>query len=838
VSHKNWERIQAVFEEAIQHEPAGRRAFLVQACAGDAALRAAVDELLAHDAAVERAGFIKAPSRENVFNDANSGQTNEAAKQQGAPAGYEIVGNLGGGGMGIVYKAIQTKLKRPVALKMILAGAHAGPEELARFRREAETVARLEHPNIVHVYDYGDQEGLLYISMEYVDGGTLASNFKGEPQPVRQSAQLAEILARAMHWAHQRGIIHRDLKPANVLLTAHAVPKITDFGLAKLMDDGPCQTRSGAVLGTPSYMAPEQALGRPKEIGPATDVYALGVILYEMLTGRPPFKADTASETLEQVRSQEPVSVSKLLPKVPRDLETICSKCLQKRPAERYATAEALADDLRRFLLGEPILARPAPAWRRLCNWTKRHPTAAALIGVGALSLGVLGAAAITIAQLEHRRAVEADALRMIADQRRAEAEESSHQAREALSALFEAANRELGTRSGIQAIRKKLLIDVLNRARQLPQLAHDPEAQMFVGTSAQAVGLVINETGNLSEALEVYGEARALFVSASRAKPWDLVCLNKLAATYYSIGRLLQELGRLNEALQSHEHALNVWQKIVQEKSARRDWYRRNVAVGHYATAIVYLDFGRLAQAQSCFEESSSIMEQILKKDPSNEDALKYRTLIDFNLGLLHDRMHQPDEALRFLRKARDAWPKLVEASRGDIWKRRDLAKTDLYLGIEHEALGRRDQALVSLDRARTSLDQLVAENEEVWGFRLIRAEVHLNIGKIRAGQGRYAEATANLEKSSETCRALLRDNPNIIQTLAILAESHSAIAGLRRAQGQLTTAIGSLQEAQRIWQGLVTDHPDIPRFRSALENVRKGLLGLQEERLKKQSK
>ncbi|MCI0465220.1 MAG: serine/threonine protein kinase, partial [Gemmataceae bacterium] len=304
--------------------------------------------------------------------------------------GYEILGVLGRGGMGIVYKARHLRLKRLVALKMILSGAHAGSEALARFRVEAEAAARLQHPNIVQIYEVGEHEGMAYCTLEFVDGTTLDKKIAGQPQPARQAAALVEVLARAMQVAHQHQIIHRDLKPANVLVTTEGVPKITDFGLAKRLEEEGL-TVSDAIMGTPRYMAPEQAWGRIKEIGPASDGHALGVILYELLTGRPPFEGGSLMETLEQVRTREAVSPRRWQPQIPRDLETICLKCLEKEIPRRYASALALADDLHRFLEDQPILARPARLPTRLAKWVRRRPLVATLAGLLALttSLGM-----------------------------------------------------------------------------------------------------------------------------------------------------------------------------------------------------------------------------------------------------------------------------------------------------------------------------------------------------------------------------------------------------------------------------------------------------------------
>ncbi len=326
---------------------------------------------------------------------------------QGFPvvAGYEVLGVLGRGGMGIVYQARQTGLKRLVALKMILAGAHADSGELARFQAEAEAVARLHHPNIVQVYETGEVGGNPFLSLEYVDGGSLAQRLRGVPQEPRLAAELTSVLADALEAAHRRGIVHRDLKPANILLTPDGVPKVADFGLAKDLDGQSGRTQTGSILGTPSYMAPEQAWGRIHAIGPCTDVYALGAMIYEMLTGRPPFRGTTVVETLELVKKQEPVSPATLQPRIPRDLETICLKCLSKEVAARYPTAQALGDDVRRFLRGEPITARPISSFERAWRWCRRNPLVASLVASTAAALVLGTVVSISLAILATGRA-------------------------------------------------------------------------------------------------------------------------------------------------------------------------------------------------------------------------------------------------------------------------------------------------------------------------------------------------------------------------------------------------------------------------------------------------
>jgi tetratricopeptide (TPR) repeat protein len=347
---------------------------------------------------------------------------------EGGPAvpGYELLQRIGEGGMGVVYKARQRALNRTVALKMIRAGAHAGRDDLACFRREAEAVARLQHAHIVQVYEVGDPGGTAvpYMAMEFLDGGSLDRRLDGTPLPPRQAAELTETLARAVRAAHEAGVVHRDLKPGNVLLTRDGTPKIADFGLAKVAEaaarPAAAETPSGAVVGTPSYMAPEQAAGKTRQVGPAADTYALGAILYETLTGRPPFKAETAVETILLVLSQEAVAPRLLNPRVPRDLETVCLKCLEKEPGRRYTSARELADDVRRFLDGEPIAARPVGAWEKGVKWARRRPALASLLAAGVALVAVSLVAALALWQRseQERRADKATA---VAEQEEAE---------------------------------------------------------------------------------------------------------------------------------------------------------------------------------------------------------------------------------------------------------------------------------------------------------------------------------------------------------------------------------------------------------------------------------
>jgi serine/threonine-protein kinase len=430
--------------------------------------------------------------------------TSRVPEPVGLPAitGFEILEELGRGGMGVVYKARQINLGRLVALKMVLAGAHAGPDELDWFQREAEAVASLQHPDIVRIHDVGQADGLPYLSLEFIDGGSLAQQMTGRPQDITRAAWTIRTVARAIHAAHRQGIVHRDLKPANILLAADGRPKITDFGLARRLGDDSDWTRTGTIVGTPDYMAPEQTRGQAQDAGHLVDQHALGAILYELLTGRPPFRGATPSDTIEQVRTQEPVPPTRLRPGVPRDLETICLKCLQKEAQRRYVDAEALADDLDRFLDGRPVLARPVSTVEHLGRWCRHNPRIAVLSAAVVVLLVTVVITSIAFAAhlaRAHGAALAAfrgeceKSLELLSDKQRAElameqatretrlAHDQAARARDALAALL-ARVRSLEDRPDLVDAKRDLLrtataaLDALASEDRTPAALADPD--------------------------------------------------------------------------------------------------------------------------------------------------------------------------------------------------------------------------------------------------------------------------------------------------------------------------------------------------------------------------
>jgi serine/threonine-protein kinase len=612
-------------------------------------------------------------------------------------AGYELLAELGRGGMGVVYKARQKGLNRLVALKMVLAGGHAGPEHLARFQIEAEAVARLKHPYIVQIYEVGERDGLPFFSLELVDGGSLARLIDGEPQPPRKAAEMLSKLAHGVHYAHQNGIVHRDLKPANILLTSDGTPKITDFGLAKRLEEGgQSQTQSGTLMGTPNYMAPEQARGDVHQIGPGADVYALGGLLYEMLTGRPPFLGSTMLETLEQVRSKEPVPPSHLIPRTPRDLETICLKCLQKEPHKRYLSSGDLAEDLDRFVAGEPILARPVGSLERAWRWCRRNPRVAALAATVLVLLiagtAISTTAAITIADERNQKEEErqaAEAARLLAVQRKAEADEANDQAQKnALQArdqsrlalrsfgtLIDEVQRQIGDNPGMQTLKGKLLETALDG---LDRVAKSDEDSRLLGQSMAAaymkMGQLFQQMGQSEKAFLQYQKCHEIIQALAAKNPEGDVAQANLAATYTMLGEMSLELRRdMRASLDYYQKALDLRKELTKRTQSEKrpavgvagiggllatERYilkvKQEFAESHTRIGVTFLRLGEPPKAQEYFLEAHRLREGLAKAAPENLSAL-------LDVARSHNALGEVRFRLRDWPKAREEFAKAL---------------------------------------------------------------------------------------------------------------------------------------------------------------------------------
>jgi tetratricopeptide (TPR) repeat protein/tRNA A-37 threonylcarbamoyl transferase component Bud32 len=703
---------------------------------------------------------------------------------------YELLEELGHGGMGVVYKARQISLNRIVALKMISSGALASPATMARFQVEAEALASLQHPNIVQVYDVGVHDLGPYLAMEFLDGGSLAAYLAGRPQPPRAAAELVQTLARAIHCAHQRGIIHRDLKPANILLAGGATAgfdraasppgsrpllvKITDFGLAKRLAGGKGQTSTGAVMGTPGYMAPEQAGGRVRDTGPPTDVYALGAILYEMLTGRPPFVGDTALDTLQRVQSEEPVAPGRFCPKLPRDLETICLKCLEKEPAKRYSTAEALADDLRRFLDGAPIAARPAGLGERAWKWAKRRPAWAALLGVIVAAAGGLAASYI---RLLHERNRGWHSLQV---------------ARQAVNDLYTKMTTE---RLLDEPQFDPLCQELLDKARVLcEELAREHSADPGVRADIAIAWFQLGDIHRLrdqhDEAEQAYGEAIARQGKLCRDYPDEPRYRLDLANSHNWLGELLRERGRrLDEAEQHYRAALELQQQPAGVLPGNPS-YRREQARSHFNLGIVERDTYRLPEARADYDRAVELLTELHQADAVDPNVRHDLARALVNRGALArlgqrttDARRDDDQAIKLLAGLHQEFPS------------RAIYKFELAIARQNRgnllwSEGRNALAQRAHQEALALLQELVADFASRPRYQKKKGIVLKNLGTALASAGDRPGAERCWNQARDLFEALARQDPQNTDYHGLLAMTLGNLGWLRTAQDNWTEA------------------------------------------------
>jgi tetratricopeptide (TPR) repeat protein len=752
-----------------------------------------------------------------------------AAAAPAAVPGYELLGELGRGGMGVVYKARQSRLKREVALKMILGGPHAAPAQLARFRTEAEAVARLQHPNIVQIYEVGEHNGLPYFSLEYVAGGTLAERLDGTPLPARDAAPLVETLARAIHYAHERGVVHRDLKPANILLAsggreppeglavsgagspsggsrpplARGEPKIADFGLAKQMEGSDVHTQSGTLLGTPSYMAPEQARGEAHAVGPRTDVYALGAVLYELLTGRPPFRAASVMETVRQVIREEPVAPTRLVPGVPRDLETVCLKCLEKDPGRRYASAAALADDLGRFLRREPLLARPAGRWERAVKWARRRPLAAALAGVVALAAGTLLAvwAGFTLELRRERDRAEANFQRAMGAVDRM---------------LTEVAHEDyLANDPQLEGKQRALLLKALEFYQEfLAEKSDDPVVRLKAGMAHKRVGDIHRLLkDDLERARQAYGQAIVLLGALTRAFPDDAEYRHALAESYNWRGELERTTPLHARAGDSFRQARALQERLVAD-FPRRPEYRRDLARSHYNLAILLREANRADEADAAFAEAIDTLQHLARRFPDEPAYARELARCQFNRGPVLRVRGKGLEAEEAYRQALTVLEDLVAK-----YPRRRAYRRELMVAYNNAGFYYGQRPPTPLLGAAVA--GLLAEPQ---GRGPWLAAAALPGGTPTPGLARAA-AEALHRRALAVGRELVADAPDVSDYRSDLATTRLNL-GLVLVNRDRAAAAREWEEARSLLRRLVEKRPGVPAYRGDL-GITQGNLG-----------
>ena len=720
---------------------------------------------------------------------------------------YELLAEIGRGGMGVVYRARQCTADRIVALKVIRRDRlEALPRDsqtsaLDRFRHEAQAAARLEHENIVTVYEVGEIGGEQFFSMRYVEGESLAELLRNGPMEGRRAAGYLEPVARAVHQAHVHGILHRDLKPQNILVDAKTGRAlVADFGLAKLSEGAEELTRAGEVMGTPPYMSPEQARDSAK-VTAMTDVYALGATLYHLVTGRPPFQAATPVETLRQVMDEEPVPPRQLNPSIDRDLETICVKCLEKEPPRRYDSAEALAEDLRRYLANEPIVARPISVFGRFVRWCRRNPIVAGLLGTAAvLAVGVVVSIIVGYVQTSAALTV---------------AEERYRQARETVDKFCTRVSEDkLLNQPGMQPLQKELLEMALEPLQQfVEERADDPTVRDELAKAYFRVGRVNELIQSPEKAMPSYQQARRMQEDLVAETPDDTGRLEALGETLTAIGRTLSRQRKLEEALAAHKEAASVRTKLVRLAPGEGE-FKRMLANSLMNMGIIQRETGRPEQARTKYEQAQALREEAAAAGFDSPELLRDLGMGYYNLARLAGSQRDSAEAEKNLREAVAVFEKLLKTDPRDLANQGRLIVC--YRTLADVVVKKRERVEKALRAALT----------------LLQGRLHVDPGDLAsqsvliACQGvltdlaskRQEDRDSALDLYGKALRLVERlawANPDVPNYQADLAGMCMNLGLLHGERGEPDAALESYRRALDILKALVDQSPKVARYR-----------------------
>jgi eukaryotic-like serine/threonine-protein kinase len=763
---------------------------------------------------------------------------------------YVLLNVLGKGGMGVVYKARQISLNRPVALKMLQAGILATEGDLRRFQNEAEAVAMLDHPHIVPILEVGQYHEQRYFSMKLIGGPSLdrmIGQFTTDP---KTAARLVRTVAEAVHHAHQRGILHRDLKPGNVILDDRSEPHVTDFGLAKRVQADSELTQSGAILGTPAYMAPEQTLGQRGMVTTATDVYGLGAILYALLTGRAPFGGESPVETLEQVRERKPESPSKLNPRVPRDLETITLKCLEKEPARRYVSAQALADDLRRYLSGESIHARPVWLATKAWMWCKRKPALSAL--ASALILALLIVLAIEGArrhEAEVRKAAESnlriaesaveDILKTVSESTFLQ-EQNTVEIRGFGKKLLKNAlmyyERFVTERSHDSALREQLakayfrvgeitqLIESQQRAiepfrkaqtiwESLVQASPDnEELSVRLAQCDLAIGKQQRLLGDLRAAMTSFALARAILEKLANRRPENQIYQASLAECYSWIGITQGQLEFGDSGLEILEKARKIQQKLI-GRSPTDTAYKKRMAEIINALGSVYEKRLDYAHASRTFEEVQQICESLVSEigeGPKPVRLLDLMALAQYNNAVIHDINKQPEMALELFEKSLADRAALVAAHPSVTRFQENLAKSYCEVALRQHNAGHDDKAFAMLSKSIAILEKLVASEPGQARYHGELGRSCNYLGFLHDELQQHEQAIPAFGRAVAELRAAMARSPDVNAYKVFLSYFLENLGEQYVDMGRVVDGLPHYVEARNLRRQLRASHPE----------------------------
>ena len=706
---------------------------------------------------------------------------------------YELISPLGQGGMGVVYKARQIAANRLVALKIIRPDRMSNMTEVTqrrmvdRFKAEAHAAARLQHDNLVTVYDVGEIDGCHYFSMQYVEGGCLSDQISDRSLDSREAAMFVEPVCRAVHAAHEQGILHRDIKPANILIEDGTLrPRIADFGLAKLQNEDQELTRSGEAMGTPSYMPPEQ-FGDAASATARSDIYSIGATLYHLLSGRPPFKAATSMATMRQVLNVEPVALRELNPEVDRDLETICMKCLEKEPDRRFQTAAEVADELKRFINGEPILSRPLSRPERFVRWCRRNPLVSSLSGLAAVSV-VVAIVSLAVAYVktdDARQQVETSLEETTKAQQVSEA--SFQDALAAVNDFFTRVSEDrLMNEPGAEGLRHELLALARDYyQRFLDRRSDDPTVRDEVALSHFRVGLIVEELDSPQAAVESYEKARDMQ------------------------SKLLAEIPDV---------------RSVTAKATKRALSRTLNALARVAT-----NSGDLDGAEDLFNETRKLRVELVESTPDDEERIEFDRLlasVDMNLGLLARRRSELDRTGTLYRKAQELRQKTLRLRPKDQQLRRDLAKG--WYNLANLAVDQNDaqSADENIHLAITELESLLTEEPDDLGDRYLLAVCYrlladLNAALIPVDESKLLDSIDAYNKARFSMQDLSERSPAVHRYRVELGQLLMNIGQLEGQQRNFTEARFALEKTEKVFAALVKEDPDNSEFQELLKQT-----------------
>jgi eukaryotic-like serine/threonine-protein kinase len=735
---------------------------------------------------------------------------------------YELLEELGRGGMGVVCKARQLSLNRLVAVKMILAGVLATEADVQRFHAEAEAAAGLDHPGIVPVFEVGQYSGYHYFSMGYVEGQSLSRRIAESPLPPREAARIMAQVAEAVEYAHSKGVIHRDLKPANVLLDPTSQARVTDFGLAKRLDQESSLSISGTLVGTPSYMPPEQASGQVKRVDIRSDVYSLGATLYAMLSGRPPFQADNWSDTCLQVVHQEPIPPRQLNPKLPRDLETVCLKCLEKDPRRRYASARELADELGRYLRGEPIHARPIGRPERLWRWCRRNPIVAVLSASIALLL-VLGTLVSTYyAVAATNSAREATKARSLAEKEKDRATGNFKMASEAVKTFYtQVADDPRLAPHGLEDLRRSLLESankfyekLINQESSDSGMQHERLEALF------SRGNIERALNNRSQAENAYKNTIATANQLIQAHGSDSDYRYFVAGSHQNLGMIYRASGKLQQAKTEFKKAIDMWMEMVKEHPNEHN-YQQALGGSYCDLGTACSDAGESAGAENAYTAAVDVLERVTKVHPDMLTSQLFLATSQSNLGNMHAKMGRAAAAESAHGKAVAIFEMLAAKDPKEPRYQDRLAAAYGNLALIYESAGQAEKQESVLLKSLKIREVLAREHPAVPSYKADLALVNNSLGIMYYNAKRIEKAKECDEKALVLWQDLAAGDTTAPEYQNGMASSYRDLGTVYQEGRQYEKAEEAYKKAIAREAALAEEHRDVPQYRVLLAQV-----------------